>query len=727
MSVVADPMAGLDPDSRELLRQSIQLHRGGRAAAAEAGYRELLRRAPEHPELLTLLGTLLLQTGRGREAERILGRARRAAPGRRGLSYSYAMAAEAAGEPEAAVAAYREAIVELPREVEIRFRLAQLLAEMGRSTEAVEVIEAALGTGTQDAGLLNNAGRFFSAIGDVDRASACFESALEIAPDFHGARTNLAMLQIGSEQLEAAQSNLERVLSADPSFAPAWVAAADASRQQERWREAETRYKRALSLQPGVALVLANLAFVLDKAGKKQESAQALDRALTLAPKDPSIHKVRGYALFDRGDVAGSEAAFRRAIELRPTYGDALVGLVNVLEYSNQIEEAREALERATRYSPEHAMLGLLRGRLQRRDGDLEAARASLESGLSRVRLSPVVERNYHYEYGKVLDALNEPAAAYQAFVCANDAARQQFMPEDLGDNPFLSGVKDQVEVMSEEWVAGFSELPDPAPQPDWPAPVFLVGFPRSGTTLLDQILDAHPDVKVFEEEPWVSHLFRKLKDFPDGYPESVRTMTEAQRDLLRTGYRTMMSELVDPGDSPVFIDKLPLAATKAMMLARLFPEARFILAVRHPADCCLSAFMQDFGFNAAMANFYDMESTVETYDAVMSAWRGAVDFMDVHHHRIRYEDVVEDLESEARAVLEFLGLEFDPVVLDHVKHAKQRGRINTPSYHQVSQPIYRTARFRWERYREQLAPYLPQLEPWIRYHGYPAPDAEQG
>lgn len=161
-------------------------------------------------------------------------------------------------------------------------------------------------------------------------------------------------------------------------------------------------------------------------------------------------------------------------------------------------------------------------------------------------------------------------------------------------------------------------------------------------------------------------------------------------------------------------------------LIARVFPGARVILALRHPCDACLSCTMQNFATNAAMASFHTLDHAAQTYAAVMGLLDTWVADFPRAVHRIRYEDLVADLEAEARRLLAYLGVGWNPAVLEPARRARARRIINTPSYHQVVRPIYRSALARWERYGEAFAPLLPRLAPFIRGYGYaPASGAQ--
>jgi hypothetical protein len=187
----------------------------------------------------------------------------------------------------------------------------------------------------------------------------------------------------------------------------------------------------------------------------------------------------------------------------------------------------------------------------------------------------------------------------------------------------------------------------------------------------------------------------------------------------LRAAYFEALGREAPQAAGKRVVDKIPFGMLDAALVHRLFPEARILFAERHPMDVVLSGFMTRFDPNGGMANFLDLRELAALYDAAMICWQRARTAMPLNVHPIRYESLIEDPEAELRALAAFLGLAWDPAMLDHVASAKRRGHIATPSYAQVAEPLFMRARGRWEKYRDQLAPVLPVLAPWCAAMGY--------
>ena len=194
---------------------------------------------------------------------------------------------------------------------------------------------------------------------------------------------------------------------------------------------------------------------------------------------------------------------------------------------------------------------------------------------------------------------------------------------------------------------------------------------------------------------------------------------TDEQISAARDAYFRTAASLTPLAPGKLLVDKNPLAMNMLPMIHRIFPDARIILALRHPCDVLLSCFMTNFKLNDAMSNFVRLDTAADLYDLSFGFFERAQQLFGMPVHRIHYENVVSNREDELRALLDFLSLEWDEDVLDHQATALGRGRIKTASYSQVAEPIYTRATGRWEQYREQLAPVLPILEPWVRKFGY--------
>ena len=310
---------------------------------------------------------------------------------------------------------------------------------------------------------------------------------------------------------------------------------------------------------------------------------------------------------------------------------------------------------------------------------------------------------------------------AYHHFSTANDLQARSETAAAFSKDTFLAGIRRTGEILDADWVETWTTAEDGQGHE---TPSFLVGFPRSGTTLLDQILDSHPSIQVMEERDALYETAAAIERELGDYPACVATLDTTAMNKFREVYFRAVERYVDREPGTLLVDKYPFNICHMPLIARLFPKAKIILAMRHPCDVVLSNFMQNYVVNIAMANFFTVPDTAHCYGQVMGLWQKSVSLLPLDYHTVRYEALIDGLESEARRLFEFLDAEWDNAVLDYAAHAKQRGLINTPSYQSVTEPVYGRAMNRWKRYEQELAPVLDELAPFIEAFGY---DDRQG
>ncbi|MBU6469759.1 MAG: sulfotransferase, partial [Gammaproteobacteria bacterium] len=264
------------------------------------------------------------------------------------------------------------------------------------------------------------------------------------------------------------------------------------------------------------------------------------------------------------------------------------------------------------------------------------------------------------------------------------------------------------------EWVAAWRALPDAV---EAPAPAFLAGFPRSGTTLLDSMLEAHPEIAVLEERATEQAMIATLNQLSGAYPETLRDLTPEQHTQVRQSY--FSAAALAEGERRRVVDKSPFLTVHLGMVQRIFPGAAVIFMLRHPCDVVLSCFLTNLELNSGTVHFTRMQTSVDLYCKVMSLWRRYCEVLSLNCHQIRYEDLLDNSEASLREVLAFLGVPWSGEVLRHTEHVPGRGNINSASYAQVSRSVYQSSRDRWRRYRKYLEPHLEQLRPWCERFGY--------
>lgn len=467
--------------------------------------------------------------------------------------------------------------------------------------------------------------------------------------------------------------------------------------------------RHAALQRPADAQLLHHLGIASKDAGDVSAALSAFTRAVMQDPAQVESRYNLGVLSDGAGDTVGAELAYRETLRRAPRHPGAAASLASILEQRSELEEAARLNTLALELVPGQPVANLTAAQLDLRGGRAEQAAARLEALLRQSGLSSRNRGLAATRLGAAYDRLDRPTQAWSQFEAAKAALRETVRPEDEGVYGFAPAARMQ---------AHLDELLQSVPPAEGSAPVFLVGFPRSGTTLLDQILSGHGAVQVLEEKDSLQDVLHAAVLDDAGLRAFLAADAAALAAWRRAYWQRVAEYLPERRADALFIDKLPLNSVFMPLMQRLFPTARFIFALRDPRDVALSCFMQGFDLNEAMRHFLSIEETARYYAAVMQVGATSAERLGKRVHRVRYEDVVADTEAEARRLLAFLDLAWDPRVLEFQKTARGK-RINTPSYSQVAEPIYIRATQRWKKYESQLAPVLPVLEPFVKRFGY--------
>lgn len=437
-------------------------------------------------------------------------------------------------------------------------------------------------------------------------------------------------------------------------------------------------------------------------AGRRDIEARAWQAICDARPQDAMAWTNLGRSLLSQFRVAEAEIAYRKALAIAP----ALMvrhELGLVLERNNQLEELGVLLDEALADGVPKEQLADLWALKALRAGDPEEASRLAEA----IDIRPDPFRLNGLK-ARIADAANRPVEAFAAATAMNWSVENPSMWRSRGRE-----YREELRALDQAMTTWPSELPR-LPKSSRRSPAFLVGFPRSGTTLAETFLLGHPDVRVLEEVPVLEGAAKSL-----GGTANLPAATIGQLETARELYFKGLDEHVDPSFTGVVLDKLAFHMVNLPLIATLFPDARVIFARRHPCDCVLSGFMQAFIPNNGMASFLDLGDAADLYDAAMSVFMHASDRFELNLHKLVYEDLISDPEPALRPLIEFLGLEWRPELVDHRTSAARRTAIKTPSYARVSEALTKQPCGRWRRYEAQLAPVLPVLLPWAERLGY--------
>lgn len=568
-------------------------------------------------------------------------------------------------------------------------------------------------------------------------------------------------MQAAAETLRRGDHRLARdqfaaIIAQHPTSHEAMAMHAAASAEMGDVASAEAALRRALEFAPGTAEYLRRLSRVLLRQRRVVEAAETLESMVNASePSAALLIELANMRLAGRQFV-GAEEAFRTAIALEPTSSVAGSGLVlaitgqdrhddavaearaftercptsaeaharlaMLLERLNRLTEAKPAAERAVSLDPSHGLglfaLGTIRFRLE----EFEAARDSLEASLA-VAQDPNDRQTVSRTLGQTLDALGRYDEAFARFTEAKPAqailspAAKQMTDEFLR---FLDASRRDLDAWS---IAAWGKSPDYIAFST--PPVFVVGFPRSGTTMFERMLASHGRFITTDEYPAMSKLREHIQRHSSGVenvPKHLGQLGEPEIRLLRAMYFKEV-ERVLTGQDPIgkrLVDRHPINIAHLSIVRRIFPDAPVIVCIRDPRDAVLSAFVRLARNPTAGAYLVNLQKSAEYYASLMGLWLHFKEVLGLRWLEVKYENLVLSPEPESRRVMEFLGEEWSPEVLRFAEKA-EGAAIRSPSYQQVSQGLYTHAIGRWRHYRKHFGGALETLRPFVEAFGYEA------
>lgn len=566
--------------------------------------------------------------------------------------------------------------------------------EEGDVPEAFRLCEACLERSSDDTDAYRHLGLFHAASGARGPALKAAMRACELAPEDVRSWSDLGRVYAMLGDMEGAAHCFSEAVEIDARYADAWHNLGTACKQLGKCDAAFRAFKNALLIDPKRADTYLNLATLLVQAGQFEDAVVALERAAKHDETMPHARSRLAQRLSEKGRVKRAESLFRQSLAMDPDHVEGWVGLGSVLEDIGEREVARGAYLNVLRRRPDHAhALGKYVALLDESDMSDEEAAAWLARTEQAVRHKNAPdETKALIGYGLCMfhHRREDHAAAAEAGALANAARRNSAGPMDR--EKLVTRVDNIVSTYSGDFFRERMSYGVGNEQP-----VFIVGLPRSGTTLTEQILSSHPRFHGAGELSDLSRLAASILNDDDPVWRAAAMLDEATSRKLAGAYLRALR-----GGAPRTVlricDKQPLNFFQLGFAALLFPNARVIHCRRDPRDTALSIWMQNFNPDQRWStNFDDLAFYRAQYERLMAHWH---EHLPLKVLDLQYEDVVVDLETQARRLVSFLGTEWDPACLNF--HKSKRA-VQTPSRWQVRQPIYTRAVARWKAYVKHL------------------------
>jgi tetratricopeptide (TPR) repeat protein len=482
-------------------------------------------------------------------------------------------------------------------------------------------------------------------------------------------------------------------------------------------------YEQALRRDPKNHLLLIDLARAYGLRYRLEEAAQVLDRVVRLYPRNAKVRSMvaRSYSMISR--PAQAIEHFEKAQQLNPQHADAatdLIELAALYEREHRLEDARLAIDRALTVLPDRAEAVYRQALLRIRQQEVDVGRAQLQQLATRNDVSAQIRSDAWYEIGKLFDREGEFDAAMHAFQSAKTLLGLQ-AETFRKEREFL---RRRHAAMLEQLTAEHWRRWHKAGETiDRRRIALLTGHPRSGTTLLEQVLDGHSQLISADEYLVMGEMvFRPLAAAEPNHiptPNGLDAIAADRISELRNDYWRKTEALLGQGvGDRLLLDKNPSLSYLLPVICRVFPEIKVLFALRDPRDVVVSCFMQRMPINGISSCYLTLEDTAAKYVDVMRYWLQIRPQLCCAWQEVKYEDTVADLPAQARRTLEFFGLPWEESVVNF--HTRSQSKVvRSPTYLDVTQPVYSHAIGRWKNYAKYMEPVLGTLEPYVKAFGY--------
>jgi tetratricopeptide (TPR) repeat protein len=682
------------PRPSPLVNQAAALCEQGRLDEAEALIRGVLTFAPRDDAALHLMGMIAYGKGEGsraidlyRQAIAINGRVA-SYHGNLGNAYLELETPQ----PAEAARSFRRVLALNPGLVLAQFGLGLALIGLKDYPAAAKELERAARASPDHADTHLNLGIALTELGRLDDAVAHCRRAVALNPGYAGNHLKLGIALRIKGDFQEAFASITRAIQLDSKIPEAYYQLGITCRALSRPAQAVTALGRALALRPDMAEAIGQIGSIRYDLQQYDEAIGCYERALAITPQSAALHHANGRARYSQARFAEARAAFTRALELEPDKADNYAAIGRTYEAEGHFEEAIAWQEKALARQPDnaeaHYSLAIMHSA-----ADRKSRIAELERTLGRGSLPRDQRAALNFTLGKLYDEDGDYDRAFGCFKAGNDLHKDQY-PFQIDEHAAL--VDQEIAAFSRELFAEKGRIGSESERP-----VFVVGMPRSGTTLVEQILASHPQIHGHGELEDVQRLADSLPERLVGgrpYPECIAALDAATaRDLAEAYLRRLEAEAADTIRS---VDKMPKNFLFLGLIALLFPRARLIHCLRDPRDTCLSCYFQDFGPRQPFS--WDLEwlgRHYRDYQRLMAHWHAALPMPILD---VPYEALVGDQAVWTHRIVDFLGLPWDERCLTFYKTSRP---VFTSSAWQVRQPIYASSIDRWRHYAKHLGP----------------------
>ncbi len=639
----------------ELLKSGLEHHQAGRLQEAEAIYQSILKQQPRQADALHLLGVMALQIGKN----------------------------------DVAVNLIENAISIKPDEADFYNNCGEAYRALQKHDLAIDRYRQALALRPAFAGAHNNLGNAFKELGQLDEAINCYQQAIDSSPDFFMAHNNLGIALKDSGRIKDAIPHYEQALAIMPDYAEAHNNLGNALQQLGQAEDAITHYEKAITIIPAYAEAHSNLGNALKELDRQEEAIACYEQALAIKPDFAMAHYNLGIALDELNRPQQAIGHYEQAIAIKPDYAEAHNNLGFALQELGQRHDAIRHYETAIAIKPDYAASHLHLSMLNPKPEQITV----IKQLLTNPAITATDATHYHFALGNIYNNAERFDEAFEHFHTGNDLHRSGV---SYNAQDYSAYVDKLIATYTRSYFQKVS-----AYGADSDLPVFIIGMPRSGTTLVEQIISSHPQVYGAGELAIISGIEKHIASHigtSSPYPECMSLCSDAIVDKYSAECLEKLRVYSD--DANRITDKDPGNFHRLGLIKTLFPKARIIHCQRNALDTCVSIFFNYFGEgNEYACKLQELGQYYLDYQRLMAHWCSlfAAEIMTV-----QYEELVMNQKVISQQLIEHIGLEWDDTCLDF--HLNKRA-VRTASSGQVRQPLYTHSIDRWRHYEKQLLP----------------------
>lgn len=575
-------------------------------------------------------------------------------------------------------------------------------------SETITYIKLSLSENNNQPELFNILGSLYTERNQLTDAFVAFQNAVKLKPHYIEARNNLALTLHNIGEHQKAAKEFRKAISANPNNAVFHFNIANLYRDMDDTINSKKHYFKSIALNSNLPEAFNNLGMLFWNQGDIKEAYQYWKIGIKNAPENIDLISNIGAFYWVSSEPKMAETYWLKGLQLSPGNTTIVAQYCEMLEKLNRLDEIAFLLNSAS--SSTNDIL-FLNARLKFRQKNYDEA-LDIYKQIDPLKLSPQKVPFYYTNLGILLEKFGKFDEAFRAFEKKNRYIETQLDYDNTSRDLYRKSKASDIKNLK---YAKQLRSPNRANMQNASIQYsFMIGFPRSGTTLLDTILRSHSKIDVLEETTCLEKSISKVNNFNWNLAKGSEDPLVQAREI----YQKEVTKFKTSG-TDCLVDKMPLHIFDIPKISKIFPNSKFILALRHPLDSILSCWSQSFKLNSAMSNFTRLETTVELYCLAMDMFLECQKRLDIDVFKIKYEELVLDFELNIQNLLKFLGLEWEETVQEYQKTALERSIINTPSYSQVTQALYTGSIDRWQNYNVHFQPYKEKVAKYCDEFSY--------